>query len=90
MLPAHKRKALDAMKRLEGLHKKVRMMIENDGQCPHILENLLAMHGHIKHIQGQVLNSHLHTCAGKSMKKPKDFDVFIGEIVRAIGLSNRS
>jgi len=90
MLPARKKKALDAMKRLNGLATKVRGMIEEDAYCPHILENLLAMNGHIKHIQAEVLNSHLHTCAKKQMKSPKSYDKFIDEISRTIGLSRRS
>lgn len=78
------------MKRLEGLGKKVRVMMEEDAYCPHILENLLAMHGHIKHIQAEVLNSHLHTCAKKQMQTSKSYDKFIDEISRTIGLSRHS
>ena len=85
----YKKKALEGIKRLEGLTKKVRSMIENDEYCPHILENLLAMKGHVKHIQGQVLDSHLHTCAHEKMKRKKDYDGFIAEIIRTIGLSSR-
>lgn len=77
------------MKRLEGLTAKVRSMIENDEYCPHVLENFLAMQGHMKHVQGQVLESHLHTCAQDKMKKKKDFDGFIAEIIYSIGLSSR-
>ncbi len=77
------------MKRLEGLTKKVQSMIEADNYCPLILENLLAMKGHVEHIQGQVLESHLHTCARDKMKKEKDYDGFIAEIIRTIGLSSR-
>ncbi len=85
----YKKKALEGIKRLEGLTKKVHVMIEEDEYCPHILENLLALQGHMKHIQGQVLESHLHTCAQEKMKKEKDFDGFITEIIRTIGLSSR-
>ncbi len=86
----YKKKALEGMKRLEGLTKKVRAMIENDEYCTDILENLLALQGHIKHVQGQVLESHLHTCAHKKMKTEKDYDAFIADVVRTIGLSRRS
>jgi len=89
MLPEYKRKSLDALKRLEGLTKKVRSMVEQDEYCTHILENLLAMEGHIKHARGQVLESHLHTCAKKKMKSEKDYDAFIADIIRTIGLSRR-
>jgi DNA-binding FrmR family transcriptional regulator len=64
-------------------------MVEEDDYCPHILENLLAMNGHVKHVQGQVLESHLHTCARDTMKKEKDYDAFISDIIRTIGLSRR-
>lgn len=85
----YKKKAIDGMKRLEGLTKKVRSMIEKGEYCPHILENLLAMQGHIKSVQGEVLESHLQTCAQSKMKKEKDYDGFIAEIIRTIGLSRR-
>jgi CsoR family transcriptional regulator, copper-sensing transcriptional repressor len=85
----YKKKALEGIKRLEGLTKKVRSMIEEDEYCPHILENLLALQGHIKHVQGQVLQSHLHTCAQEKMKKEKDYEGFIADIIRTIGLSSR-
>lgn len=85
----YKKKALEGIKRLEGLTKKVHSMIEQDDYCPHILENLLAMNGHMKHVQGQVLESHLHTCAKNKMKTEKDFGAFIAEIIRTIGLSSR-
>jgi DNA-binding FrmR family transcriptional regulator len=85
----YKKKALDGMKRLEGLAKKVRTMIDDDAYCPLVLENLLAMEGHIKHVRGEVLESHLHTCAKDKMKKEKDYDGFIAEIIRTIGLSRR-
>jgi CsoR family transcriptional regulator, copper-sensing transcriptional repressor len=85
----YKKKALAGIKRMEGLTKKVHSMIEADEYCPQILENLLALKGHIEHIQGQVLESHLQTCARNKMKKEKDYDGFIAEIVRTIGLSRR-
>ncbi len=85
----YKKKSLEGIKRLEGLTKKVRAMIEDSEYCPHVLENLLAMQGHIKHIQGQVLESHLHTCAKEKMKKEKDYHGFITELIRTIGLSGR-
>lgn len=90
MLPTYKKKALEGLRRLEGLMKKVQTMIEADAYCPHILENLLAMHGHVRHVQGQVLESHLHTCAKDRMKKERDYDHFIAEVVSTIGLSRRS
>ena len=85
----YKKRAIDGMKRLEGLTQKVRSMIEQDDYCPLVLENLLAMQGHIKHIQGEVLESHLHTCTKDKMTKAKDYDAFIADIVRTIGLSRR-
>lgn len=85
----YKKKALAGIKRLEGLTKKVHAMIDDNEYCPHILENLLAMQGHVKHIQAQVLESHLQTCAKDKIKKEKDYDGFITEIIRTIGLSSR-
>ncbi len=85
----YKKKALEGIKRIEGLTKKVHAMIENDEYCPHTLENLLALQGHVKHVQGRVLESHLQICAKQKMKKEKDYDGFIAEIIRTIGLSSR-
>lgn len=89
MRPDYKKKALAGMKRLEGLTKKVETMIDEDVYCVQILENLLALKGHIEHVQAQVLESHLHTCAKEKMKKEKDYDAFIADIIRTIGLSSR-
>lgn len=85
----YRKKAQAGLKRLEGLSKKVHAMVDADEYCPRILENLLAMKGHIEYVQGQVLESHLHTCAKDKMKKEKDYDGFIAEIIRTIGLSSR-
>ncbi len=85
----YKKKALAGIGRLEGLVKTVKTMIEKDEYCPLVLENLLALKGHIAYVQGQVLESHLHTCAQAKMKTAKDYDGFITEIIRTIGLSNR-
>ncbi|HRH94212.1 MAG TPA: metal-sensitive transcriptional regulator [Candidatus Peribacteria bacterium] len=90
MLPERKTKALAALKRLAGLHKKVESMIGADAYCVDILEQLLAMQGHMKYIQGQVLESHLRTCAGKRMASKRDSQVFVEELTHAIGLSQRS
>ena len=55
MKPENKKDALLALKRLKGLTEKVELMIEAEKYCPLILEQLLAMKGHIKHIQSEVL-----------------------------------
>lgn len=81
---------LAAIKRLEGLTKKLRSMVEGDAYCAQILEIALAMQGHVKHIQGTVLQSHLHTCAPKNLASPKAKEAFIREVLHAVGLSQRS
>lgn len=88
MLPPHKKKALAALKRLEGLRRKVEHMLQEDTYCPHILENVLAMRGHLEHIQAQVLESHLHTCALAKLGS-KSKGTFIRELLKVIGLSKR-
>ena len=88
MLPDNKKKALAALKRLNGLSKKLETMIEEDVHCPDILEQALAMQGHMKHIQGVVLESHLHTCAPKKLGS-KNEKAFIEELIKVIGLSKR-
>lgn len=91
MLPRHKKKVLDAIKRLEGLTRKLHLLVEEGGHCPELLRMALAMQGHIKHIQGQVLESHLHTCAPKSLATSgKKQDAFIAELLNVIGLSSRT
>jgi DNA-binding FrmR family transcriptional regulator len=89
MLPEQKRKSLAALKRLNGLSKKVESMIMSNQYCTHILENLLAMQGHIKGIQAEVLHSHLHTCAKMQIASPKKYETFIQELLKTIGLSRR-
>ena len=85
-----KKKSLEAIKRLEGLTIKLRTMVEDDAYCPKVLEMALAMQGHLKHIQGAVLESHLHTCAEKKLKSKTEKDAFIHELIKVIGLSKRS
>jgi DNA-binding FrmR family transcriptional regulator len=85
----YKKKTTDAIRRLEGLTAKLRRMIEDDAYCPKILEIVLAMQGHIDGIQGDVLESHLHTCAAQKLKSPRQKQAFIHELVRVIGLSTR-
>ncbi len=89
MLPIHKKKAIAAIKRLNGLSNKLESMIEEGAYCPKILEMTLAMQGHMKHIQGLVLESHMHTCASKKLSSPKEKDAFIKELMNVIGLSKR-
>ena len=84
-----KKKALDAIKRLEGLTLKLRKEVQEDAYCTEILELALAMQGHLKHIQRMVLESHLHTCAQKKLASPKDKSTFIAEILNVVGLSRR-
>ncbi len=89
MLPERKTKSLAALKRLAGLQKKVESMIDADAYCVDILEQILAMQGHLKHIQAQVLESHLRTCAGKRLSSKRDSQAFVQELTQAIGLSQR-
>lgn len=89
MLPAHKTKAIAALKRLDGLSTKVRVMLEEDTYCPEILRNVLAMKGHLEHVQAQILESHMKTCAPKSLSSAKERDTFVQELLKVIGLSTR-
>ena len=88
MLPDQKTKALAALKRLNGLSKKVEELIEHEENCTEVLRNVLAMKGHLDHVQAQVLESHLHTCAEQKLGS-KDKDSFIEELIKVIGLSKR-
>ena len=85
----YKKHTQDAIRRLEGLTAKLKTMIEEDAYCPQILQLVLAMQGHLKHIQGHVLESHLHTCADKKLSSKSEKDAFIAELVKVIGLSKR-
>lgn len=88
MLPDHRQKAIAALKRLNGLSAKLEQMIEADEYCPKILEQALAMQGHIKHVQGLVLESHIHTCAPGKLGSRHE-KAFIDELLKVIGLSKR-
>lgn len=89
MLPDQKTKALAALKRLDGLSKKVHSMLENDEYCPEILRNVLAMKGHLDHVQSRILESHMKTCAPKKLASEKDKDAFVEELLKVVGLSTR-
>jgi len=88
MLTDHKTKALAALKRLNGLSTKVEQLIDEDAYCIEILRNVLAMKGHLEHVQAQVLESHLHTCAKKKIGTKEEKE-FIEELLQVIGLSKR-
>ncbi|MBT4119847.1 MAG: metal-sensing transcriptional repressor [Candidatus Peribacter sp.] len=89
MLPDQKAKALAALKRLDGLSKKVATQMDENEHCPEILRNVLAMKGHLDGVQEHILESHMHTCAEKNLSSPKDKDAFIKELLTVIGLSKR-
>lgn len=85
----YRKKTQDAIKRLEGLTTKLKAMIDEDAYCPQILQLVLAMQGHLKHIQGHVLESHLHTCAERKLGSKSEKEAFIAQLVKVIGLSQR-
>lgn len=89
MLPAQKSKAIAALKRLDGLSNKVRSMLEEDAYCPEILRNVLAMKGHLEHVQAKILESHMKTCAPKQLSSAKHRDAFVQELLNVFGLSTR-
>ncbi len=89
LLADQRKKSIDTLKRMEGLARKVREMLEQDSaSCPKILEQVLALMGHVKHLQGLVLESHLQTCAADKLRS-KEKNAFIRELLRAIGHSTR-
>lgn len=88
MLDPQKIKALAALKRLNGLSKKVESQINDGDYCIEILRNVLAMKGHLEHIQTRVLESHMHTCAAKKLAS-NEKDEFIAELLKVIGHSSR-
>lgn len=88
MLLTHKKKALAAIKRLNGLSKKLEQMLNDNEYCVDCLGIALSMKGHIEHIQAQLLESHLKTCAPKKLGS-KSEKVFIQELLKVIGLSKR-
>ncbi len=85
------KKTSDALKRLDGLSTKLKTMISEGAYCGELLEIVLAMQGHLKHIQGHILENHLHTCAEKKLtsKSESEKEAFITELVKVIGLSKR-
>ncbi|HLD71942.1 MAG TPA: metal-sensing transcriptional repressor [Candidatus Peribacteraceae bacterium] len=85
-----KKMTIAAIKRLEGLTGKLHQLVDEDAYCTKILEIALAMQGHLKHIQGMVLESHLHTCGPKNFSSPKAKEIFITDVLKVIGLSQRS
>ena len=89
MLSDQKAKAQAALKRLDGLSRKVAELIEDEEYCVEILRNVLAMKGHLDSVQAQILESHLHTCGKKNLSSEKDKEKFIKDLLQVIGLSKR-
>lgn len=88
MLAEKQTKALAAIKRLQGLTTKVENQIQGSDRCADILRNVLAMKGHIEHIQSQILESHLHTCAERELSSSNK-EQFIQELLQVINHSSR-
>ena len=72
-----------------NLASLLKTMVEQDAYCTKILGIALSMQGHLKHIQGMVLESHLHTCAPKNLSSTKAKQAFISDLLKVIGLSRR-
>ena len=88
MLPDYRTKSIDTLKRLEGLARRIRDMLESDEECPKTLEQVLALQGHVKHLQGLILESHLLCCAEDKLRS-KEKSAFMKGLLHAIGLSTR-
>lgn len=89
MLPDQKTKAVAALKKIDGLSKKVHQLLEDDAYCPEILRNVLAMKGHLDHVQARILESHMKTCAPKKLSSETEKDEFVEELLKVFGLSTR-
>ena len=89
MLPDNKKKAIAALKRLNGLSRKVEQLLDEGAYCAEVLRNVLAMKGHLDHVQAQILHSHMHTCAQKKLSSKTEKEKFIKELLQVIGLSKR-
>ncbi|MBM3227759.1 metal-sensing transcriptional repressor [Candidatus Peribacteria bacterium] len=88
MLPAAQKKSRDAITRMDGLLKKLSLMVDEGAYCPKMLEIVLALQGHVDYMQGVILESHLRTCAEKNLRS-KQKEKFIEELLMVIGLSTR-
>lgn len=91
MMEDHKKKALDRLKRMRGQIEGVSKMVEEDAYCIDILTQIRAIEGALKGVATHILESHLHTCAGKQLASsdPAVREKFIKELVKVCDLSSR-
>ncbi len=91
MLESHKKKSISRLNRIKGQIEGVIKMIEDDKYCPEILTQVLAIQGGLRSTAVSIVDSHLHTCAGKKLTSndPEVREAFIKELVKAFELSTR-
>ena len=63
--PSHK-KALDALKRIEGQVRGIQRMVEEKRYCVDILTQLSAVGSAVGSVQDTILSKHLDTCVTKA------------------------
>lgn len=85
MIDPYKDKATLGAKKAVGQLQKVMEMIEQDSYCMDVLNQVRAVEGLLNSLSVNILESHLHTCAGKALtsKNKTEREQMIAELVKA-------
>ena len=91
MIPAHKQKTLIAAKKAQSHLAKVTRMIEEDVYCINIMQQILAVQGLLKSMNGKMLEGHFQTCFRTAMegKNEKQKTEAIKEVMRVVKLNTK-
>lgn len=83
MRDEYRRRVLNRWKSIEGHVRGVRRMIEEDGYCPEIIKQTLAVQGAIDGVNALILENHLHTCASTAIRSDdvEERERMIGELL---------
>ena len=72
MEPTSSKRALTALKRIEGQVRGVAKMIEDDRYCIDVVTQIEAVRAALARVESDLLRQHLGHCVMKAMKSPNN------------------
>ena len=74
---------LNRLKSIEGHVRGIERMVENDGYCVDVVNQILAVQRALQKVNAMVLDRHLHTCVTTAIRgdNPDERERVIGEIM---------
>ena len=91
ILPENKKQLLTSLKKTRGSIDKVIQMVEGEGYCLDIAQQLNASLGLLRNANALMLKNHLQTCGAKKLGSGNKHiqDEFVEEFTRAFNVTSR-